>query len=331
MSTNAIRCRQTSILKGCSERWHYRRGLHSSYSVSSRSQSRPSPEQQELSSTTQSSLAKELLEVTELTAAETRKKDRQHLFERSQTKNPIENYLGHLQTTKHELKLEDIERYKPPKVANPKSPDYETIYNEVISSLMRSFSQPQLRQFLQLYGLPSPHHRGNKRTFAVKILEEKWGWPSLAKVSQDRIDWSEVSERQFYLDPAQSFLLMGKDGTNLLNLSRQYNVSLSFTANPMSLRVTGLKGSLKQIDAYLQTLKKDIDLDIFPLPFSKTLGPDIAQSISRLAGAYVKILDDVKLSISFLKSQPQTLSIAKQLVTQVSTQVCSVMQSSNWC
>lgn len=230
MSTAAIRCRQTSILKGCGRHGRTRRYLHLSSTLSSHTQPRPSLEHQGGWRTRTSSLAKDLLEYTGLSAAKTRRKGKQPLTERSGDKNSIEDYLGHLQTTKNDLTLEDIERYKPQKIANPKSPDYETTYNDVVSSLMRSFSQPQLRQFLQLYDLSRPHHRSNKRAFAVKILEEKWGWPSLEKVSQDRIDWSEASERrkdslcnlaaflltstihdaEFYLDPAQSFLLMGK-------------------------------------------------------------------------------------------------------------------------
>ena len=42
------------------------------------------------------------------------------------------------------------------------------------------------------------------------------------------------------------------DGTDLLNLSKNYNVHVALLSNPLSLRVEGLNGALNQFEAYLK-------------------------------------------------------------------------------
>ncbi|KDR85097.1 hypothetical protein GALMADRAFT_233720 [Galerina marginata CBS 339.88] len=303
-------------------RWITRRCFHSISPLASRTHLRAVVNP---TSTTEKdgSLAEGLLEGMGLTAKKTRERGKRRKVVHSVTRNTIDDYLGQLQSANRGVSLQDVERYKPEHKPNPRSSDYETSYNEIVDTLMGSFSQPQLLQFVHSYGLKVPRQR-NKRAFAVSIVEGKWGWPSIEKVAQDRVDWSEVAEIQFPLNHGQSFLLMGKDGTNLLSLSKRYNVYLAFTANPMSLRVKGLKGSLKLIEGYLNTLKKDIDLEKFILPWKMRITPELEQSISRLSGAYVKMTHDLETSISFLKSQPQTLQIAKRLIIQAATKyMCS--------
>ena len=42
------------------------------------------------------------------------------------------------------------------------------------------------------------------------------------------------------------------DGTNLLNLSKSYNVHVALLSNPLSLRVEGFNGALNRFEAYLK-------------------------------------------------------------------------------
>jgi len=42
------------------------------------------------------------------------------------------------------------------------------------------------------------------------------------------------------------------DGTDLLNLSKTYNVHVALLSNPLSLRVEGLNGALNRFEAYLK-------------------------------------------------------------------------------
>jgi hypothetical protein len=93
---------------------------------------------------------------------------------------------------------------------------------------------------------------------------------------------TEMDESDFPLDPSQAFLILGKgarifgllyrpsnicvflnpDGADLLSISRKYNVHVSFSANPLSLKVEGLRGSLDNLGQYIVKFK---DVSWFPL------------------------------------------------------------------
>jgi len=42
------------------------------------------------------------------------------------------------------------------------------------------------------------------------------------------------------------------DGAGLLSLAKRYNVHMSFSSNPLILRVQGLRGAIKQVDSYMK-------------------------------------------------------------------------------
>ncbi|CAA7266542.1 unnamed protein product [Cyclocybe aegerita] len=233
-------------------------------------------------------------------------------------RNKLIAYLAHIESTKDKVTLEDIEQYKHRRRPNPRSSTYDQDYTELLDVLAASFTIPQLKRFLQLYGTrPPPKRRLTKRLYAETIME-KWGWTSLAEVQQDRIDQSEVSEHQFPMEPGPSFLLMGKDGADLLSLAKRYNVHLSFTSNPLTLKVQGLKGSLKQVEGYLDIFKSGLEFETSCLPLGQRVNPEASQSISRASGAYVEAEADGKLWITYRKSQPHTAQIAKRLAVQTS-------------
>ncbi|KAF4623151.1 hypothetical protein D9613_001898 [Agrocybe pediades] len=214
--------------------------------------------------------------------------------------------------------LEDVERYRVPsrsKKLDPNSSTYEDLFLSTVNNLTQSFTSPQLRQFIELYGSNPPPLR-TKAALATYIVEEQWKYPSLEKVRQEKIDWTEQEDIQVPMDPSQSFLLIGKDGTNIFELSKRYGVYLAFTANPMSLRVKGLKGSVKKIQGYLSAFKKDIELSTFYLPVKHRISAETEQVISRLSGAYIKMADDLKISVTFLRNKPETLALAKRLVVE---------------
>ena len=197
MSATVVRCRQTSAHHWCSKHLRPKRCFHRSATLLSDSQPESSVGPQQVSKEdTSGSIVTQLIEETELSPRQTRSKGRKRVAERLIRKNSIEDFLGHLQTTQHDLNLEDLERYRPQKIVDSKSADFERAYNEAVDSLVKSFSVEQLRQFIILSGLPLRYPRSPKRVLASKIVEEKWGWPSLEKVLQEKIDWSEIAERR---------------------------------------------------------------------------------------------------------------------------------------
>jgi hypothetical protein len=104
----------------------------------------------------------------------------------------VQEYLDFVASSNNTVTLADIERCRPPVHGNPGTPEYETDYNSLLDTLVRSFSAKQLRQFIHLYQLDPPKKR-NKWHHAVSIIERQWGWPSLTAIQKQQRDWTEVS------------------------------------------------------------------------------------------------------------------------------------------
>lgn len=229
-----------------------------------------------------------IVKALNLTAAQTRKvTKRVKRPEYKPTENLIKKHLVELRD--NPLTFKDVEELKPKQQADAKSKHYELEYIQVLDSLLKSFTGPQLRQYLK-YANASPSSKGNKLATAQYILESVWGWMPLKQVIQDRVDWTESAEQckalrlhiflsvsycvqhRFYFGfwvfifisgkrsgpfscrPLWYWLIIHVDGTELLKLSRRYNVQMSFT-NPRSLKVMGLKGALKQVAGYIESFK----------------------------------------------------------------------------
>lgn len=105
----------------------------------------------------------------------------------------LKQYLDHIESTKHKLVLEDIERFKPDAKIDPRYSSYDQKYRELHRTLIQSFTKAQLRKFLKLYELPLLPTSSSKDTFAEMIME-KWGWEPLAKVQEERTEWKETTE-----------------------------------------------------------------------------------------------------------------------------------------
>ena len=196
----------------------------------------------------------------------------------------VKDFLEHVESIKDTLGLEDLERFRPDRQPVPTSPEFEEQYNDLRDKLCHAFNKHQLQSFLKLYGLDFPT-KHPKIAHVTMIMENAWSWPSLERVKKERIDWTVSSQRSSYLLPpargkpfnpcslpygsqtvlsahGKRFLQFSNpavdishrpciDGTNLLNISKNYNVHVALLSNPLSLRVEGLNGALKQFEAYL--------------------------------------------------------------------------------
>ncbi|KAG9314451.1 hypothetical protein JVU11DRAFT_5248 [Chiua virens] len=244
--------------------------------------------------------------------------------ESSTIRNPLDptrldRYLSSVRTADLEPTLDDVGRYKPQSFSRPDSPQYAAEYTNLLESLCRSFSKDQLRRFAELYKLDPiwTRVRRRKTEYAESIIEKAWGWPSLKEIERKQRDTTEVLVKSFTVSPAQLFLMMGKDGADLLQLSMQYNVHISLTASPLALRVEGLRGSLKGLSEYISSLKKSIIDEIFELPTGRPVQPDMLQRISRLAGAYVENHGN-RGKVRICAKDPSDIAAAKRLVLRPS-------------
>ncbi|KAG2350473.1 hypothetical protein BDR05DRAFT_993870 [Suillus weaverae] len=247
-----------------------------------------------------------------------------HLVENDtppQSRNPLEPtrvdlYLASIHAAGLEPTLDDIERCRPKRHSSPESSKYAEEYNNLLDTLCRSFSKDQLRNFTELYNLDSIWTRSSRRKveYAESIIEKQWNWPSLKEIERRQRDKTEVVIKTFSVNPSQLFLILGKDGADLLQLSMQYNVHISLASNPLALRVEGLRGTMKQLTEHLSELKKGIIDEIVELPSKQPIRQDLVQRISRLAGAYVENLGHKG------KADTDKMDTAKRLAIRASTE-----------
>ncbi|KAF8140133.1 hypothetical protein EV363DRAFT_1151759 [Boletus edulis] len=253
------------------------------------------------------------------------------------TRNPLgptrlDRYLASIKPADLEPTLDDIQRCKPESFSRPDSSRYAAEYTSLLETLCRSFSKEQLRHFTELYKLDPIWTRSSRRKteYAESIIEKAWGWPSLKEIERKRRDTTEVLVKAFTVTPSQLFLIMGKDGADLLQLSTQYNVHISLTSNPLALRVEGLRGSLKGLTEYISSLKKGIIDEIFELPTGRPVGQDLLQRISRLAGAYVENHGH-RGKVRICAKHPNDITTAKHLTLRASLEVSVGIQARTVC
>lgn len=231
----------------------------------------------------------------------------------------VESYLASIRAAGLEPTLEDIEKLRPAKHSRPDTEKYIEEYHTLLDTLCRAFSKDQLRRFTQLYKLDSKWTRAKRRKleYAESIIEEQWGWPSLREMEKRRIDKTEIVSKTFLLTPGELFLILGKDGADLFQLSMQYNVHISLTSNPLSLLVEGLRGALNQLTEQINSLKEDVKHEIFELPTGRSIPQDLVQRISRLAGAYVENHDN-QGKIRILAKNSSAMRSAERLAIRAS-------------
>ncbi|KAG2118417.1 hypothetical protein DEU56DRAFT_140884 [Suillus clintonianus] len=244
----------------------------------------------------------------------------------SQSRNPLEPtrvdlYLASIHAAGLEPTLDDIERCRPKRHSSPESFKYAEEYNNLLDTLCRSFSKDQLRKFTELYNLDPIWTRSSRRKveYAESIMEKQWNWPSLKEIERRQRDKTEVVVKTFSVNPSQLFLILGKDGADLLQLSMQYNVHISLASNPLALRVEGLRGKMKRLTEHLSELKKGIIDEIVELPSKRPIRQDLVQRISRLAGAYVENLGH-KGKIRICAKDTEKMDAAKRLALRASTE-----------
>ncbi|KAH9969018.1 hypothetical protein BC827DRAFT_1121818 [Russula dissimulans] len=206
-----------------------------------------------------------------------------------------ESYLSSLFTDGATPTLQDLERLKPSEHSVPQSKKYAHEYLTLLNTICRSFSHDQLRSFSQQYGL---HIGSNQRKMSVAeaIVEKAWRWPSLKELKRAQRDRTEVTSRTLAITSSELFILLGKDGSDLFQLSKTYNVHISVKSNPLSLYFEGSRESVREMEKYVGN---GIVEDTIDTPFSHAVPQEVLQKISRLSGAFVENLENQKVRKTF--------------------------------
>ncbi|KAG5648076.1 hypothetical protein DXG03_007111 [Asterophora parasitica] len=224
----------------------------------------------------------------------------------------LQDYLDQIASTSQDVTLQDIERYRPASHASVHSPKYEVEYNALVETLVRSFSVSQLRKFLGMYYLDAPYKR-SKWELAVTIIERQWNWPSLKVIKKEKREWTEVIHQSFPLDAKQAFLILGKDGADLLALSSEFHAHVSFSSNPLCLNVEGLRGSLGNLSRHIESFKAGINEQLFQLPPGKTISQQDLRYISRMTGVFAEDAGPGQILLSYRRDDANAAHFAKRL------------------
>ncbi|KAH8998916.1 hypothetical protein EDB86DRAFT_2802958 [Lactarius hatsudake] len=223
-----------------------------------------------------------------------------HLGHPSRTleSSKTESYLLSLLTDDVTPSLRDLERLKPPEHPGSHSKEYTAVYSALLGSICRSFSHDQLRSFTQQYGL-SLGSKLRKASYAEAIVEKAWQWPSLRELKRARSGRPEVTSlgRYVYTSLMRFRLILSRDGSDLFQLSREYNVYASVKRNPLSLYLEGSRDSVKGTEEYIDRVRKGIVEDTFDTPSKHPVPQEAFHSISRLSGAFLETTEDQKVRI----------------------------------
>ncbi|KAF9651892.1 hypothetical protein BDM02DRAFT_3110010 [Thelephora ganbajun] len=227
----------------------------------------------------------------------------------------VDVFLASLQTAGSQPSLEDLERRRPREYAHPESTLYAKQYNEVMGHLDRSFTKEQLRQFGEKYQLDPRLWRSHRRKvdYARAIVENAWGWPSLRDIEKRKREKTEVVTEMFNVSRSQLFLILGKDGSDLLQLANDFSVRISTIPKPLALKVQGLRSSLKQVSERIGTLKRSIVEEMVRYDGSEPLSKGYIEKISRLSSAFVESFGD---QLRICAADSRNLSAAKRLINR---------------
>ncbi|EIN14190.1 hypothetical protein PUNSTDRAFT_56632 [Punctularia strigosozonata HHB-11173 SS5] len=206
----------------------------------------------------------------------------------------LERWLAELSTGSLDPSLQDLERLKPEKLPNPDSDGYPAEYSALADLLCRTFSKAQLNRFVEMYSMEGwlCNPKRKKVEFAETIIERQWGWPSLLELENQKRDRTEVEVKDFPLDARQLFLMMGKDGADLLQMSIDFNVHISVSTSPLALRVEGVRKSMRALTTHIQALKTTFVEGTFDLPTPVPLPESLVQRISRISAAFIENVDN---------------------------------------
>jgi hypothetical protein len=157
---------------------------------------------------------------------------------RSSEPSITESYLLSLLTDGTMPTLHDLERLKPSEHPDPRSTAYAREYKALLDNICRSFSNDQLRSFIQQYGLQLGSRR-KKMLFAEGIVEKAWHWPPLRELKRAKKDRTEVASQSMFTLTLIPFRLTPPSIST--HLKRAFHSSwkrFAHTSSPMLRRLT---------------------------------------------------------------------------------------------
>ncbi|CDO78228.1 hypothetical protein BN946_scf184726.g3 [Trametes cinnabarina] len=264
------------------------------------------------------SFSQQDVDIAESASAEPSFKGRSNPEDSTEPFSRVQSYLASINATGTEPTLEDLDQCRPRKQPPPHSPEYIETYRELIQTLCRSFTKEQLRKFL-VQTLGESRHSAKTRKkadYAESIIEQLWKWPTLKQLEKARRDRTEIVSKAFPVTASELFLILGRDGMDLLRLSKEYDVHISLQRKPMALHVEGTRGSLKELGERIYNLKQSFVEETCRLPSQTPIPPELVQRVSRLASAYVENVPSNPGTVRIVARDHEGLTAAKRLASR---------------
>ncbi|KAH7107131.1 hypothetical protein BKA62DRAFT_825685 [Auriculariales sp. MPI-PUGE-AT-0066] len=226
-----------------------------------------------------------------------------------------EAFVELLKASVQEPTLHEVERLRPEEQPDLNSAEYTVAFNEVVDSICKRFSKNQIRKMTEevaqgaLKRIPS-----TKIAWAQLIVTLKWGWRDPKEIASEQAERMKVHATIYKVAPNELFLLLGRDGTNLLRLSLDLQVRISVEPGPdsLSLRVEGLRQAVNNMENAIHEIRQNMITETIDYPVPDGLHKDLIQRISKMSNAFLENMPNGKLRITARRDHE--LSSAKRLV-----------------
>ncbi|KAJ1301397.1 hypothetical protein OPQ81_008658 [Rhizoctonia solani] len=242
--------------------------------------------------------------------------------------------------------------------------EYQALYAATEGMITRGFTVAQLKRLETETKLQKRHKRielpSGRATSKPKIIHSlmniRWGMIH-PKVLESYIDEENKSiERSYPVSPSELFIFLGRDGEDLIHLSKELNMRIDVDRQSLDLpadsaesdrsttrpgfiiRASGVKSNHEKLRKHIENQRDAMTVKIVALPTGSSLSPSLLQNISRIAGAFVENLDpkfasfnddgSSVASVSITARSPRSAYTAERLVQRAAMEAAHRSQLS---
>ncbi|ELU36288.1 hypothetical protein AG1IA_09683 [Rhizoctonia solani AG-1 IA] len=215
--------------------------------------------------------------------------------------------------------------------------EYQALYAATEAMITRGFTVAQLRIFeketkmergFKKVDLP-PGKSSSKPRVIHSLMNLRWGMIHPAVVGEYMDRESKPIEQSYRVSPSELFIFLGRDGEDLIQLSKQLNMRIDVDRQPdppvstndlshlndsatrpgFMIRATGTKSSHEKLRKHIEGQRDIMTVRVITLPTGPSLSPSLLQNISRIAGAFVENIDSKFASLGDADNSAASVSI----------------------
>ncbi|CAE6378273.1 unnamed protein product [Rhizoctonia solani] len=236
--------------------------------------------------------------------------------------------------------------------------EYQALYAATEAMITRGFTVAQLRGFeketkiqkrFKKIDLPSGKSTSKPRLIH-SLMNLRWGMIHPTVVEKYMDGENKSIEQSYLVSPSELFIFLGRDGEDLIHLSKKLEMRInvdrqsdspedpglpsqfkrSATRPGFIIRASGVKSSHEKLRKYIENQRDTMTVRVVSLPIGPSLSPSLLQSISRIAGAFVENTDpkfaslnddeNSVASVSITAHSPRSAYTAERLVRRAAVE-----------